>query len=49
MFNPIFMSRTISTSIPVTSAITSVYMAGIPAGVYFVSIDNVTTQRIVKR
>jgi hypothetical protein len=43
------MSRIISTSIPVTATLTSVDMTGMPAGVYFVSIDNVTTQRIVKR
>jgi fibronectin-binding autotransporter adhesin len=37
------------TSIPVTSTLTSVDMTGMAPGVYFVSIDNVTTQRIVKR
>lgn len=36
-------------SIPVTSTLTSVDMTGMAPGVYFVSIDNVTTQRIIKR
>ncbi len=36
-------------SIPVTNTVTTIDMSTLPAGVYFVSIDNLYTRRIIKK